>query len=248
LRPGERVTYLGHASVLVELAGMRILTDPVLRSRVMHLRRRVPVPDRELLADLDAVLVSHAHHDHLDVRSLRLLPGSPPVIAPPAAGPALGRVGLEHRPLREGSRLELGGLAVSAVGAAHDGGRWPFASEREAVGYLLEGGGERVYFAGDTDLFEGMEAFRERTDVALLPVAGWGSSLGAGHLDPESAARAAAILRPRIAVPIHWGTYTRVGLEDDPAELERPARRFLDQLEAEGVRGELLSPGESLSL
>jgi L-ascorbate metabolism protein UlaG (beta-lactamase superfamily) len=227
---------------------MRILTDPVLRPRVMHLRRRVPEPDPGLVAGLDAVLVSHAHHDHLDVRSLRLLAGSPPVVAPPAAGPALSRAGLEHRALREGARTDLGDLVISAVGAVHDGGRWPFAGEREAVGYVIEGGGERVYFAGDTELFDGMGELRERTDVALLPVAGWGTSLGAGHLTPETAARAAVMLRPRVAVPIHWGTYTRVGLEADHAELEAPARRFVDQLEAEGIRGELVPPGESLSL
>jgi L-ascorbate metabolism protein UlaG (beta-lactamase superfamily) len=93
-----------------------------------------------------------------------------------------------------------------------------------AVGYILEGT-HRIYFAGDTDLFDGMRELVP-LDVALLPVWGWGPKVGAGHLDPERAAAALPMLRPRIAVPIHWGTYRRVGLPSGEDALREPAEAF----------------------
>jgi L-ascorbate metabolism protein UlaG (beta-lactamase superfamily) len=75
-----------------------------------------------------------------------------------------------------------------------------------ALGYLIRGS-RQIYFAGDTDLFEGMATLAPRLDIALVPIWGWGPSLGPGHLDPRRAAEALRLLRPRLAVPIHWGTY-----------------------------------------
>jgi len=111
-------------------------------------------------------------------------------------------------------------------------------------------GGSRIYFAGDTDLYPEMAAFAP-LDLALLPVWGWGPSLGAGHMDPEAAARALALLRPRVAVPIHWGTLFPLGLgraygdrlTEPPREFARHAARL-----APGVRVEILEPGASLEL
>ena len=76
-----------------------------------------------------------------------------------------------------------------------------------ALGYVVSGS-QQVYFAGDTDLFAGMSALAGALDVALLPVAGWGPKVDAGHLDPLRAAKSLPLLKPRIAVPIHWGTYS----------------------------------------
>jgi L-ascorbate metabolism protein UlaG (beta-lactamase superfamily) len=148
-----------------------------------------------------------------------------------------------------GAELELSGVSVRVVEARHDGRRRNYGAERPAVGYVLEGS-RTVYFAGDTDLFDGMAALGE-LDLALLPVWGWGTSLGAGHLDPERAARAAAMLSPRIAVPIHWGTYFPLGLSrlrprhlrEPPAEFERLSAERAPQVE---VR--VLLPGASTAL
>src|SRR4029450_11363979 len=90
-----RITWVGHSTVLVELDGVRLLTDPVLRPRVLHLRRTGPV-DWETLPDLDAVLVSHAHQDHLDLPSLRLLGRSLPLVVPRGAARLLQRHGFER--------------------------------------------------------------------------------------------------------------------------------------------------------
>jgi L-ascorbate metabolism protein UlaG (beta-lactamase superfamily) len=106
-----------------------------------------------------------------------------------------------------------------------------------------------VYFAGDTDVFAGMAELGP-LDVALLPVWGWGPSLGPGHMDPEQAARAAALLRPRVAVPIHWGTYLQVGLRRREALLRGPPHAFADRCAelAPDVEVRVLEPGGTLSL
>ena len=112
-------------------------------------------------------------------------------------------------------------------------------------------GRRRVYFAGDTALFDGMSDLDRRLDLALLPIWGWGPNVGSGHLDPQSAARAAALLAPRLAVPIHWGTLYPFGLARFHGEpLRAPATEFAAQMRelAPHVETRVLSPGESTSL
>ena len=87
---------------------------------------------------------------------------------------------------------------------------------------MIEGGGRSVYFAGDTDVFEEM-ADLAPVDVALLPIWGWGPSMGPGHMDPARAAEAARLLDARVAIPIHWGTYFPIHLGSGDARLHRHA-------------------------
>ena len=201
------VTWLGHATVVVDLDGVRFLTDPVLRSRLTVLIPRVSAPpDVSALGLLDALLLSHFHYDHLDMQSLELL-GALPVVAAAGGGRLLRKRGHEVTELAPGEHTRIGGVEIAATEAVHEGRRAPWhRGEADAVGFMLSGS-QRVYFAGDTDLFDGMEALAPGLDVALLPISGWGARVPAGHLDPRRAAEALARLRPRIAVPIHWGTY-----------------------------------------
>ena len=121
------LTYVGHATVLAELAGLRLLTDPLLGAGILHVRRRVPPPVIGDLRPLDAILISHAHHDHLDHRSLRLLAGECPVIVPRGSAANARRGGaLEVIELDVGDRVPVGAVVVEAVHAAHDGRRHPF--------------------------------------------------------------------------------------------------------------------------
>jgi L-ascorbate metabolism protein UlaG (beta-lactamase superfamily) len=198
-----RITWLGHATVLLEIDGIRLLTDPVLRSRVAHLRRQVPTP--AVPEPLDGVLISHMHHDHLDVPSLRAV-GGPGVVAVVAPGVAPLLRGLGFGAVREveaGTTAAVGALRVEAVPAWHPSRRGLRGPRFDAVGFLARG----IWFAGDTDLHADMATLRGRVDIALLPVWGWGPSLGPGHLDPERAGQAVAIVRPRVVIPIHWGTF-----------------------------------------
>ena len=239
------VTWVGHSTVLVELDGVRLLTDPLLRTRVAHLRRVQPV-DAAALGRVDAVLVSHEHYDHLDVPSLRKLDPSVPVVAPSGAEPALRRARRERvTTVAAGDEVEVGGVVVRATPAEHAGGGG--LRKGDAVGYVLDGSAS-AYFAGDTDLFDAMAEIGP-VDLALVPVWGWGPTLGTGHLDPARAAAAVSLLRARIAVPIHWGTYyplhARRGpyLTEPPLEFRRAAAEA-----APGTRVEVLQPGETFEL
>jgi L-ascorbate metabolism protein UlaG (beta-lactamase superfamily) len=245
----RRITWLGHATVLLEVAGALLLTDPVLRGRVAHLRRQAPqVGGSVAVGPVDGVLISHAHHDHLDRPSLRpLARAETDALVPHGAAPLLrgldfGRV----CEVRAGDVVALGGAQVEAVPAWHPTRRWPHRATLDALGFLAE----RVWFAGDTDLDPAMEALRGRVDVALLPIWGWGPTLGPGHLDPSSAARVAALVAPEVVVPIHWGTFLPVGTRwRHGAVLSAPAQAFAAQVArtAPAVRVATLCVGEALS-
>ena len=238
---------MGHATTLIEVDGTRLLTDPLLRRRIAHIRRVAAAP--AVAPRADAVLVSHAHHDHLDLPSLRGLPVGAQVLAPHGAAALLRRrTGHDATGVAPGDRVRVGTVDVLVTEAVHDGRRLPFSRDLGSVGYLVEGSA-RVYFAGDTDVFDGMRTLAEGIDVALLPVWGWGPRVGAGHMDPDAAARAAALLQPRVAVPIHWGTLAspRVWWRHDPA---LPAREFERRaaLHAPGVRVRILAPGAAMAI
>ena len=218
-----RLTWLGHSTVVVELDGMRVITDPVLRSRVLHLRRHGRA-DSDALVDLDVALVSHGHWDHLDVRSLDDLGHELPVIVPRGLGGLLRRRGFEQViEVGVGEEVGLGPLGVKATFAEHSTSRRGRGAKSPPLGYVLTGS-ERVYFAGDTDLFDGMAELAP-LDVALLPVGGWGPRLPPGHLDPRRAAEALRLLRPRVAVPIHYGTFSPVRRREHGSA---PADAFLE--------------------
>jgi L-ascorbate metabolism protein UlaG (beta-lactamase superfamily) len=108
----------------------------------------------------------------------------------------------------------------------------------------------RVYFAGDTARFDEMAELTD-LDVALVPIWGWGPSLGPGHMDPDQAAAAVALLRPRLAVPIHWGTFAPIGSGDGArGHVRDPAWRFAARVaeRAPSVLVRVLAPGESVAL
>ncbi|HSS75127.1 MAG TPA: MBL fold metallo-hydrolase [Thermoanaerobaculia bacterium] len=251
MTPPDRVTYVGHATTLVELDGVRLLTDPILRSRVGPLRRHGPPPPPGLTDDLGAVLVSHLHHDHADLPSLRRLDRDVPLLVAPRAGWFFARRGFTSvTELAPGDSVKIGEVTVTATEAMHPTER-RLERDSGAIGFLLAGSSRRVYFAGDTDLFDGMAELGEDLDLALLPIWGWGPSIGTGHLDPERAARAAAMLRPRIAVPIHWGTLYPLGLARlRPEPLRAPPREFAAWMTelAPQVEAWVLAAGESASL
>jgi L-ascorbate metabolism protein UlaG (beta-lactamase superfamily) len=242
--------WIGHATVQIELDGVRLLTDPLLRNRVAHLRRAGRV-GTVAAGDVDVVLVSHGHHDHLDLPSLRLLAGVP-VVAPRGLGALLRRNGLAVTEVEAGDVLRFGDVTVRAVEARHEGSRPPFPSAVRALGFVVEGSA-RVYFAGDTDLFDGMEGLVPELDLALLPIWGWGPSLGRGlHLHPETAAEAVRRLRPRVVVPIHWGTYfpLHLGLRRAPPFVTAPAALFVRAVAvaAPEVEVRVLAPGDETPL
>ncbi|HET7027072.1 MAG TPA: MBL fold metallo-hydrolase [Candidatus Limnocylindrales bacterium] len=246
-----RLAYLGHATLRLDLSGVRLLTDPVLRERVGPLLRQGPPLGPPDYAGTDVVLLSHLHRDHLDLGSLRLLRPRPRLVVPRGARQLLERYGFHDVvELAPGETTEAGELTIRATEAAHSGFRPPFGPTAQALGFIVESPHRRLYFAGDTDLFTGMETLGE-LDVALVPVWGWGPTLGPGHLDPERAAEAVRRLRPRVAVPIHWGTFWPRGLgRIRPHRLTGPALEFAERAAAAVPDTSIAStaPGDSVSL
>ncbi len=202
--------YIGHATVLIDIGRLRILTDPILRDRVFFLQRHGHNPAPPLLAERppDLVLLSHLHYDHTDLPSLRRLPATTTILAPQGSGAYLRRwAGVQVHEVCQGDKVSIADVEISVLPADHG----PLVSlprpMTSCVGYVMRNS-RSVYFAGDTDLFVGMADIgcEFDLDVALLPVWGYGHRLGPGHLTPLTAAQALTYLHPRIAVPIHWGS------------------------------------------
>ena len=247
-----RVTWWGHSTAWLEDAGVTVLTDPVLRDRIAHLRRRRG-PGPRLPGRPDVVLISHLHADHLDVASLRQLGPDVRLIVPAGAGEfvtaTLGsRVRLTE--LAPGQDTRVGAVRVLAVPANHHGGRGPWSRHRAApVGYVIEGAA-RTWFAGDTGLFDRMSDLGP-LDLALLPVGGWGPTLGHGHLDPVAAVEAVRRSQPRQAVPVHYGTFWPIGLDRvRPDRFDRPGAVFAELAAAATPHTQVtpLQPGEQLTV
>jgi L-ascorbate metabolism protein UlaG (beta-lactamase superfamily) len=220
------VTFLGHSTVLVEMNGVRLLTDPLLRVYVGPLRRQIPLPDPEMLK-VDIILISHLDGDHLDSRRF-----------------------MNVEEMEEGESFDIGKVRVTATPAIHGGRNLPWTPIIEPMGYLIEGTHE-IYFAGDTDIFPEMSAIGKKLDLAFLPVWGWGPSLGEGHMDPLRAAEALLHLQPSVAIPIHWGTYIPIGFGlFRPWFLSQPPQDFAKHAAniAPHVKVQVLQPGQSLDL
>lgn len=241
-----QVTWVGHASVLIETADTRLITDPLLTRRVAHLRRRRVLPTADV-ADVDGVLLSHAHLDHLHLASLRHIRRDTRILTPIGTGRLLRAAGFSDvSEVRVGDRTTIGAIEIVVVPAAHKPGRGPHSRvSAPPIGYLATGDGTRVYFPGDTDLFDEMAHLGD-VDIALLPIWGWGSSLGTGHLDPVRAATATEIIRPGIVVPIHWGTYApEDGRRRLPLWFDVPPTSFESALDTLGLTDRLrvVEPG-----
>ncbi len=251
-RDSARVTFVGHATTLVEMSGTRILTDPVFRHRFRFLARRFELSTHSIdLHKLDAVVLSHMHFDHMDYPSLRMIPRDTPIIAPVGASRYLrGRVDHPVIEMAVGDTIRVGGIEIHATPSRHDTGLyWPIWHPKTVLSYMLVGS-QTVFFVGDTALFDSMRELGERytIDAALLPVWGFGPYLRGDHMTPEEAACALGMLQPLVAIPIHWGTlhpfgpwWKRMGFMDHPPRaFALEAARHAPETD---VR--VLTPGES---
>jgi len=252
---GTRITFLGHASTVIEIDGLRLVTDPVLRRLVGPLYRRVPKPLSEPVTDPDVILISHLHLDHYDPRSLRMFRRDTPILAPVGAGLSLRWRGFRDiHEIAPGDRFRIGPIEIVGTDAKHKGTRHPLAARTPSLGYVISGT-RSIYFAGDTAFFSGIsDVWPERLDLAMLPIAGIGPLMPEfKHMSPRHAVKAMDLLRPRIVVPIHWGTYHLPGtafFRLRPDFHRRAPYLFMAQaavLEPD-VHTVMLRPGEQLSL
>jgi len=217
---GIRITPMGHATVLLQVAGLNIITDPVWSDRAgplpwLGVKRRCPPPlALDDLPPIDVVLLSHCHYDHLDRATLARLErrDRPRLIT----GLKVGRI----TPCRDVSELDwwssaklTDGVTATYVPAEHASARGPFDQNKSLWGgFVIETPAGTIYFAGDTAFGTHFAAIRERfgaPDVSLIPIGAylprWFMSIV--HMDPHQAVEAATILQSRVTLPIHYGVF-----------------------------------------
>jgi L-ascorbate metabolism protein UlaG (beta-lactamase superfamily) len=246
-----RITFVGHSTVIVESERCTFVTDPILTNRPGRIgpRRRAELKLEEgALEGVDFVLISHGHFDHLDTRSLAMIPGDGPVICHPR---------LEGIVRRSGGKRALGidwwetaevrGVKVTAVPAAHFASRPPFTWRRDFQGYVVESD-RTVYHAGDSGMSRSFEEIGERfaIDVALLPIGAYDPpAFRKNHLAPEDALDAMEMVGAKLMIPVHFGTFR---LSREP--FDEPPKRLMAHADARGLRERitLLRPGESVGV
>jgi L-ascorbate metabolism protein UlaG (beta-lactamase superfamily) len=246
------VTWWGHSTSTWNDGGISVLFDPVLTARLGHLRRvRGPIPPPRA-AEADLILISHLHADHMHLPSLRLAPASAVLLAPAGSRRLLRPItasGLKLHEVEPGDFLELGGLRIRVLAADHDGRRLPGSPHRgPALGYIVDGS-RRCWYPGDTGPQLAYEELSQ-VDIALMPVGGWGPSLGQGHLDAAQAAQVVSRVRPDRAVPVHWGTWWPLGLRQRLDLIDLPATAFADHVArlVPSTKVHLLRHGRSLNV
>lgn len=229
---------LGHSTVVLDVGGTRLLTDPLLGANAGVLRRRGPAPDPAAWAGTDVVLLSHLHHDHAEIASLRRLPGVP-VLTSASNARWLRRRGLLG--VGPDGWLSVGdGVEVRLTRADHHARPMP-VRPNDANGHLVRGPGARVWVAGDTSLYPELSDLPGLAggpiDLAVVPVGGWGPRLSPGHLDAAGAARACAAVGARHAVAVHSGALYPPGVPPGDWML-RPRRELEGELarQAPGCR------------
>ncbi len=240
---------LGHSTVLLEKEGRSLLTDPVFSPQIFRIRRRTPLPiDPGRLPPLTAVLISHAHYDHLDLPSFKFIRSSIPIILPPGLGKLVQK--FFRNPIVEISSGEsfqlLADLKITAVPVKHWGFRLFPLRYTDCNGYLIEWGGERIFFAGDT-AYRTDFAKLAPVDLALLPIGCYRPEwfMRSRHLNPTEAVRVFEELQARFMVPIHYGTF-RLSTEPMEQPVEWLRRIAAEKGLADRIR--ILAPGETLAI
>ena len=218
------LTWIGHASFLLQTRDTNILIDPNW-SKWLKVIKRLKRPGFEIhhLPSIDFVLVTHAHFDHLDRRTLRRVAADQPIVVPHGVGNLVHRLGFHivHE-LDEWQTVEFGGLKVSLTPAHHWGARFLADRHRGFGGFVVAMDGRTIFHCGDSAYFPGFKEIgqRHKIDIALLPIGAYDPPTGREvHMNPEEAVQAFIELGAKTLVPMHYGTF-RLGFEplDEPPE------------------------------
>ncbi|HEX4895801.1 MAG TPA: MBL fold metallo-hydrolase [Solimonas sp.] len=261
-RPEPRLTWIGHSSFLLRFAGRSLVTDPHLSQRASPFsfagpaRLTPPALEHADLPPLDLALISHDHYDHLDETTVCRLAREHPrlqFVVPSGLKAWFARRGITRvTELGWWESAEVAGLTVHAVPVQHFSGRGPHDRNRTLwCGFMVEGGGQRLFFAGDSGYSKDFQDIAERfapVDLALLPIGAYDPRwfMQHMHMNPEEAVQIHRELRCRRSVAMHWGTFR---LTEEP--LDEPPQRLRAALAAAGLPAEsfwVLEHGESRAL
>ncbi|TXD36854.1 hypothetical protein FRC96_09035 [Lujinxingia vulgaris] len=253
---GLRLTWLGHSSTLIEIDGARLLLDPIFSERaspstMVGPRRFHPlVIPPDALPPLDAVIISHDHYDHLDMQAvLDLVRLSDALfLVPLGVGAHLERWGVPDERIVEldwWDEYDIKGLTIAATPSRHFTGRGLFDRfETLWASWTFVGPDHRVFFSGDTGLFDGFRDIAERYgpfDLAMYEIGAYHPAWGQIHLGPEGALDAFAMMDAAIVMPIHWGSFD-LGMHS----WTEPIETFVALAEARGHRWVTPAPGASV--
>ncbi|MEM1413960.1 MAG: MBL fold metallo-hydrolase [Myxococcota bacterium] len=256
---GLRVTWLGHSTSLVEVDGHRLLLDPVFGPRVSPLAwagpkrfHAPPLPLSDLPA-LDAVVISHDHYDHLDYPSIvQLAALDLPFVVPLGVGAHLELWGVRPERITELDWWEshrLRGMELTATPARHFSGRGVSAGSRDKTlwaGWAVRTAEHRVWFSGDTAMFPGFAEIGERLgpfDLAMVEAGAYDALWRDVHIGPEQAMLACEMVRAKVVLPVHWGTFN-LALHG----WTEPIERIVRAARATGLTLTTPRPGESVEL
>jgi len=241
IQPGEIcITWIGHASFLLQTCDMNILIDPIW-SKWLKVIKRLKRPGFEIhhLPEIDIVLVTHAHFDHLDRRTLRKVASDQPIVVPIGVGNLVHDLGFHivHE-LDCWQKVKLGSIEVSLTPCYHWGARFLADLHRGFGGFAIAAEGRTIFHCGDSAFFPGFREIGERykIDIALLPIGAYDAPTGREvHMNPEEAVRAFIELKAKKLVPMHYGTF-RLGYEP----MEEPPQRLLASARTHGIEENVL--------
>lgn len=247
LREGELcITWIGHASFLVQTTEHSILIDPNW-AKWLKVIKRIRQPGIEIhdLPAIDLVLVTHAHFDHLDRKTLRAVASDQAIVVPEHVGGLVHGLGFNHvQELRQWECFQFGDLKVTLTPARHWGARVLHDSHRGFGGFHIEYAGRSVFHCGDSAWFEGFTEIGERlpVEIALLPIGAYEAPTKRDvHMNPEEAIDAFLQLKARTLVPMHYGTF-RLSYEPLHEPPERLIRHGADKQVIDRIR--ILKEGE----
>ncbi len=242
------LTWIGHASFLLQTHGLNILIDPNW-AKWLKVIKRVKHPGLHLhdLPQIDLVLVTHAHFDHLDRKTLREVADQQPIVVPFEVGNLVHDLGFHSvHELDYWQSYQHGPLKITLTPAHHWGARVLHDSHRGFGGYVIEAGGRSIFHCGDTAYFDGFNEIGERheIDLALMPIGAYDPPSGREvHMNPEEAVRAFFELKAKRLIPMHYGTFR---LSYEP--LDEPPARLLACARAHGIedRVSIMTEGQPL--
>ena len=236
------IANLGHSTFLISYKGKKILTDPFLSPHIFGIKRQKPALRPDLVPQVDIILISHAHYDHLDMRTLRRLKRESIVIIPENTKPVLGRIHFkEIIELKHFETIQKEGIQITSLPVKHNKGRSILFPNTEVASYLITIEDKTFYFGGDTAYFEGFKEYGKKfkIDIAFLPIGGYEPTLilHKVHMNPHEAVNAFLDLNANYIVPIHYGTFHTI---PKFVQVEAPLKHFKEEISRRNINNKTI--------